>query len=58
MRRHRAIHNDHLRGKFAGQSHGFVPIAGFPDDDNIGLVFQHAAETAAYEAVIVNQQIL
>jgi hypothetical protein len=34
----------------------FLAIAGFADDVHIGFIFEHAAETAANKAVIVDQQ--
>ena len=38
------------------QSHGFLAVTGFALDDDVFLVLQHAAESAAHQCVIVNQQ--
>ena len=38
------------------EAHGLGPVAGFGDDGNGGVVFQHAAKTAAHQGVVVDKQ--
>ena len=38
------------------QAHGFLAIAGFAGDIDIGFVFKNAAEATAHQAVIIHQQ--
>ena len=52
----RAIHHDYFGMQRAGEFDGFVAIAGFADYVDVWLVFEHAAETAADEGVIVDEQ--
>ena len=40
----------------AASAIGFVAVAGFADDGDRRVVFEHAAEAAAHQAVIVDQQ--
>src|SRR5882724_4152431 len=54
--RHRAVHNDHLRPQFEGETHGLLAGAGFSDDGDFRVVLQHAAESAPDERVIVDKQ--
>ena len=51
-----AIHDDDLRMKLSGELDGFFAVSGFADDFHVGLVFEHAAEAAADQAVIIHQQ--
>ncbi len=45
-----------LRPEFGGQLHRLVAVFGFADHRDHRVVFQHAAEAAAHQAVIVHQQ--
>jgi hypothetical protein len=40
--------------KLFGKPDGFFAVSGFANDFHVGLVFEHAAETAPDEAVIIN----
>jgi hypothetical protein len=50
----RAIHDDHLRMKLFGELDGFLAVSGFANDFHVGLVFEHTAEAAPDEAVIID----
>src|SRR5260370_23075887 len=54
--RHRAVHHRHSGPQFANQTHGFLSVAGFSNNGNIRVIFQHAAKSAAYQRVIVRKQ--
>ncbi len=54
--RHGAIHDDNGRVELPGQLNGFVAVAGLAHHFDRLVVFEHAAEAAAHEAVIVGEQ--
>ena len=51
-----AIHHHHLRMKFFRELDGLLAVACFADDFHVGLILEHAAETAPHQAVIIHQQ--
>src|SRR2546422_2821450 len=54
--RHRAVHHRHPGPQFAGQTHGFISVAGFSNNRNILVVLQHAAKSAAHQRMIICEQ--
>src|SRR5580698_10683505 len=52
----RAVHYYDLGLEALREIDGFIAAAGFADDVEVALIFEHAAETFPHEAVIVNEK--
>jgi hypothetical protein len=50
------VEDDDVGSEAEGQFQGFVAVAGFTHNFDIGIVFEQAAEAAAYEGVVVNEE--
>jgi hypothetical protein len=51
-----AIHYHNLRMQFFRQLDGILSVARFTNHFHIGFIFEHAAETAPHQTVIIHQQ--
>jgi hypothetical protein len=51
-----AVHHDNARLEQLRLLNGFLAVAGLADHVHVGFVFEHAAETAAHKAMIIDQQ--
>ena len=54
--RHADIHHDHVRFQLVGQGHGLPAIVGLSDHEELGMLLDDQAQTAAHQAVVVGQK--
>ena len=53
---HCDIHDHDVRFQRERLFHGNLSIGGFPDDFQVGLLFQQASQTLTYDGMIIRQQ--
>jgi hypothetical protein len=54
--RHRGIHHHDVRLRLHREPHGLIAVRGLADDLNLRIVFEHPAEAAPDQVVIVGEK--